>query len=270
MPERTGYPDGAPCWPELTTSDLALATRFYQKVFGWSYRDLGSQVWGYKICLAGGKPVAALAPPPVGLESGPSAWMTYFSTSDLEASVVRAEANDGKLIILPTLLRGFARIAVAVDPEGAPFGLWQAAGQPGCRLHSEPGAMCWSELHARNPKLVDPFYRALFGYEAKQVGDGVEFDYVLWKIRHKAVCGRVRMPYELEDLSPQWVTYLIVPDCEQSIDLVVREGGRVLIGEYELRGTRVAVVSDPQGAIFAVCQHTPAPHLTSPPPTQNL
>ena len=32
MTPRNGYPDGAPCWADLTTPDLAGAQRFYGAV----------------------------------------------------------------------------------------------------------------------------------------------------------------------------------------------------------------------------------------------
>ncbi|GII78297.1 hydrolase [Sphaerisporangium rufum] len=254
MAERAHYPDGAPCWPELTTNDLAGATRFYQRVFDWSCEDLGRHLWHYTLCRIGEAPVAALTPPAVGMEGVAPAWTTYLATSDIEASVVRVEANGGKLVVLPTALPGYARFALAADPDGAPFGLWQAAGHAGAALVGEPGAMCWAEVHSRNPMAADGFYEALFGYEREQQGDGVDFDYVLMKIRGTAVCGRLRMPYEAAGEVPHWLVHFTVADCEETTARVVRAGGEVLISPFEMRETLVAYAADPSGARFAVCQ----------------
>lgn len=257
MPERSHYADGAPCWTELTTPDLPAAVRFYEKVFGWTCRDLGPEVWNYTVCLMDGKPVAALTAPPVGLEHERTAWKTYLATSDIMATAVRIEANNGTPNMLPVELPGFGMIAMALDPEGACFGLWQAGAVAGARLHREVGAMCWNELHARNADVVDPFYQALFGYEQEQTGDGVDFDYVLWKLGDEVVAGRLQMGYEVPQSIPDWTTYLSVADCAESAATVVREGGELLIEQCEVPHGLVAVVADPGGATFSLCEHVP-------------
>ncbi|MET8155127.1 VOC family protein [Sphaerisporangium sp. NPDC005289] len=255
MSERWRYPDGAPCWPELTTHDVPRAARFYADVFGWTCRDLGPQVWHYTMCLVNNVPVAAITPPAVGLQNVDPAWNTYLATSDVEASAVRVEANDGKLVILPTTLPGEGRFAQAADPEGTLFGLWQPGTHIGSRLYGEVGAMCWNEVNARNARVTDDFYRSIFGYSQCQVGDGVDYDYVIWKVREVPVCGRLRVPYEYEWVPRHWMLYLRVNDCAEAVARVVRAGGSVHIPEYESRSGPVAVVSDPFGADFALCQH---------------
>ncbi|WP_214414323.1 VOC family protein [Sphaerisporangium fuscum] len=260
MPIRSDYPDGAPCWPELITPDLAGATRFYHRVFGWAYQDLGPRLWNSTLCLADGEPVAAMAPPAIGTRSVRTRWTPYLATSDVEASAVRVEANDGKLVVLPTTMPGFGKLAVALDTDGAPFGLWEAGSHSGARRVSEPGAMCWFELHTKHTTSVDAFYRALFGYEQEQVGDGVDFDYCVWKIGGVPVCGRLKIPYESRHCPCQWVLYLTVADREEAVARVVKEGGEVVIDMYELPQATVAVVLDCSGAMFAVCEFTDMAH----------
>ncbi|MFC4529553.1 VOC family protein [Sphaerisporangium dianthi] len=255
MSERCRYPDGAPCWPELTTHDVSAAARFYQDVFGWTCQDLGPRFWHYTMCLVDGMPVAAITAPAVGLEGVEPAWNTYLATSDVEASAVRVEANDGKLLILPTTIRDEGRLALATDPEGTLFGLWQSGARIGSRLYGDVGAMCWNELNARNARVTDQFYQALFGYQPLQIGDGVDFDYVVWQIGDLPVCGRLRVPYEIEWVPRHWMLYLRVNDCAEAVARIVREGGAVRIPAYESRTGPVAVVSDPFGADFALCQH---------------
>ncbi|GAA3811750.1 VOC family protein [Sphaerisporangium flaviroseum] len=255
IPERGPYPDGAPCWPELTTDDPEAATRFYREVFGWTCKDLGPRVWNYTVCLVDDKPVAGITPPAVGLSSVKAAWTTYLATSDLEASAVRVEANNGKLVILPSMLSNLARCATAVDVEGATFGLWQAETLIGSRLYAKPGGMCWSELYARNTKVADPFYEALFGYEQDQIGDGIDYDYVIWSIGDEPVCGRLRMPYESEGVPAHWKTYFTVDDCDATEARIAPVGGEVLVRAYDMPHGRVAMAADPTGALFAICQH---------------
>ncbi|GGK82692.1 hydrolase [Sphaerisporangium melleum] len=260
MSNRYRYPDGAPCWPELTTHDVPGAVRFYQKVFGWQCRDLGPRYWNYTMCLVDDQPVAAITPPAVGLESVEPAWNTYLTTSDVEASAVRVEAYDGKLIILPTTLPEEGRFALAADPEETIFGLWEPGTHVGSSLYGDVGAMCWNEVNARNARVTDTFYHSLFGYQQLQVGDGVDYDYVVWKVGDVPVCGRLRVPYEAEWIPRHWVLYLRVFDCAEAIDRIVRGGGSVRIPMYESHNGPVAVVADPFGAEFALCQHAKGAH----------
>jgi predicted enzyme related to lactoylglutathione lyase len=255
MPQRTHYPDGAPCWLELTTADLETATRFYSEIFGWTYRGLGPKFWNYTVCLLDGVPVAGLTPPAVGLEDAPALWNAYLATSAADASSVRVQANNGELVMLPADVPGLGRLAMAVDREGASFGLFEMAKDAGPLMYKEIGAMCWNELHARSAMVADTFYTALFGYEPEQVGDAIDFDYVLWKLAGRPVCGRLRMTEDSKRMPPYWRNYLTVPECADAGVRIRRAGGSVLISPYEMPHGKVAVVADPAGAIFVICEH---------------
>jgi predicted enzyme related to lactoylglutathione lyase len=259
MPQRTYYPDGTPCWPELTTRDLPGVIGFYEKIFGWTCQGLGPRFWHYTMCLVDGEPVAAITPPAIGLEPGEAVWHIYIATSDVEVCAKRVEVNDGKLVILPVTLPDFGSFALATDPDGATFGLWQAGPHLGARLLRQPGTMCWNELHTRNVKMADGFYEALFGYEREQIGDGIDYDYIVWKIGGEPVCGRLRMQCETARGEPHWKTYFTVANCDEVEARVLTEGGKVLIGAYETPHGRVAIVADPGGAVFGICQHNGEP-----------
>jgi predicted enzyme related to lactoylglutathione lyase len=43
MSVRPGAPLGAPCWIDLTSSDLGRARDFYGAVFGWTFASAGSE-----------------------------------------------------------------------------------------------------------------------------------------------------------------------------------------------------------------------------------
>ncbi|MFC6084650.1 VOC family protein [Sphaerisporangium aureirubrum] len=252
---RTHYPDGAPCWPELTTPDPETAARFYTEIFGWTYHGLGPKVWNYTVCLLDGAPVAGLLPPAVGLEKAPARWNVYLATSQVDASAVRVQANNGELVVLPSDVPELGRLALAVDREGACFGLYEKGRDTGPIQYKDYGALCWNELHARSATVADVFYTALFGYEPEQIGDGIDFDYVLWSVARTPVAGRLRMSEDSARLPPHWKNYLTVHDCGEAEARIRRAGGRVLIGAYDMPHGRVAVVADPAGAIFCLCEH---------------
>ena len=60
MPTRHGAPLGAPCWIDLTTSDVDRAQDFYGTVFGWTFESAGPEFGGYVNAAKDGQPVAGL------------------------------------------------------------------------------------------------------------------------------------------------------------------------------------------------------------------
>lgn len=51
----------------------------------------------------------------------PPNWMVYFAVADLETTLERAQALDGKLVLPPMKVPGEGRIAVLQDPQGGYF-----------------------------------------------------------------------------------------------------------------------------------------------------
>lgn len=78
MPIRDRAPLGAPCWIDLTTSDIDRARQFYGTVFGWTFESAGPDYGGYVNAAKDGQSVAGLMPnrPEAG---GPDNWATYLS-----------------------------------------------------------------------------------------------------------------------------------------------------------------------------------------------
>ena len=60
MPIRDGAPLGAPCWIDLTTSDVDRARGFYGTVFGWTFESAGPGYGGYINVAKDGHRVAGM------------------------------------------------------------------------------------------------------------------------------------------------------------------------------------------------------------------
>ncbi|MFF4651501.1 VOC family protein [Streptomyces sp. NPDC001380] len=253
MPPRDSYPDGAPCWADLTTPDPQAARAFYGPVMGWEFEDLGPAMNGYTMCRSGGRRVAGLMPPPPGGEGMPSMWNVYLAASDVDAVYGRVAAADGKPVMGPHDVPGAGRMAYAFDPAGASFGLWQAGGHTGAELVGEPGAPCWYELETSEGAEADAFYRTLFPYEQEQIGDGRDFDYTAWKVPgggDSPVCGRHRTG----TAEPRWSVYLAVPDADAAAEAVQRLGGQVLVDPFDSPHGRMVPCTDPAGARLTLCR----------------
>ncbi|MDH6135178.1 putative enzyme related to lactoylglutathione lyase [Kitasatospora sp. MAA4] len=253
MPVRDSYPDGAPCWADLTTSDPAGAQAFYGPILGWEFHDNGPAYGGYTMCLRGGRPAAALMPPPPGAEQLPTMWNVYFSTSDLDGVYAKVANAGGKPVMGPHDIPGAGRMAFAFDPSGASFGLWQPAEHFGAAVIGEAGAMCWNELNTPDGETADAFYGELFAYTTRQIGDGKDFDYTEWRLPDAPdtpVCGRNRTA----DPQPVWSTYFGVAEADRAAAQVAELGGRVLRDPFDTPYGRMVVCTDSGGAALTFCQ----------------
>jgi len=118
------------CWADLATVDDVRAGAFYAALFGWSPQPRTHAGGRFTLLENEGRQLASLyrlaqAQVACGV---PSHWLPYVSTPDLSASVARAMALGGDVIVKSQSVPGLASVAVAVDPTGALFGLWQSDG----------------------------------------------------------------------------------------------------------------------------------------------
>src|SRR4051812_49795290 len=92
MSERDAYEPGVPCWVTTLQPDPEAAAGFYAAVFGWRAEPAG----GYLLARLRGRPVAAIAPLPPGVEPAPPpAWITHVSVADADAAADAAIAAGG-------------------------------------------------------------------------------------------------------------------------------------------------------------------------------
>ncbi|MCQ8193348.1 VOC family protein [Streptomyces rugosispiralis] len=156
------FAEGVPCWADVLLSDLAAGRRFYGEFFGWTFQEIATDYGTFTRALLGGKDVAGLVPKPDGRM--PTVWNIYFAAQDAAATAVRIREAGGRVITPPVWIDEFCVMATAADPGGAVFGVWQAGSHAGFARRGTPGSYGWAEVHTRQPRAVDAFYRAVFGY----------------------------------------------------------------------------------------------------------
>ena len=84
------HSDGAPCWVEVSTTDLDGTIGFYTQLFGWEAERLGEEAGHYTIFRSGGKAVAAAT----SSQSGANFWMVYLA-GDADAVTERVRSARG-------------------------------------------------------------------------------------------------------------------------------------------------------------------------------
>lgn len=256
MTQRSGHIDGAPCWADLSTPDLAGAQRFYAALLGWTFDEADAKMGYYTNCRKDGRRVAGMAPKHPDQDL-PTAWSVYLQSSAIDETARKTVEAGGRLMMPPMDIPGSGRMMYGFDPTRAAFGVWQPGDHRGAELTDAPGAMCWHELNTRDGGAADEFYRGLFGYEVEQIGDGAGFDYAVWKLDGRVLCGRMQMTSEYGDLPPHWMTYFAVEDCDASAEQIKALGGKVLQGPFDSPYGRIAVVTDPYGAVFSIIKMSP-------------
>lgn len=112
------------CHFELITGDLAGAKDFYGKVFDWNLNEAYAEAgMPYTLIDTGSEPMGGMmAPPEPGI---PTAWSVYFKVDDLAAACAKVGESGGKIWKEATEIPGLGSFAVASDPQGAYFCLWQ-------------------------------------------------------------------------------------------------------------------------------------------------
>lgn len=254
MVERTGYIDGEPCWADVVAPDVAAAKNFYAGLFGWTFLDTGADFGHYVMCLKGGKIVAGISPPMPGSEQLPAAWSLYLMSHDLDGTAGRIEEGGGKVLVAPMDIPYNGRMLFATDPSGAAFGAWEPAQHTGAQLFDEHGALCWAEVNSREPGPTDAFYRSLFGYRQTRLESGDDqFDYAAWSLGDAdPVAGRLTMTDAWDGIPPHWMVYFATDDTDAACERVRAGGGQVQHGPFDSPQGRIAVIVDPNGAVFTV------------------
>ncbi|MFF3330446.1 VOC family protein [Streptomyces sp. NPDC002888] len=233
----SAYREGVPCWLDAQLADVAAGERFYGELFGWTFKEAyGPSVWA----RLDGEPVAALGRKTDGRM--PTVWTVYFATPDAEGLADRIWAAGGQVVTAPMPVGDLGVAALATDPEGAVFGLWQPDRHLGFGRRHEPGTFAWAELYARDTEAANTFYGDLF-HDAL-FGPDADPDF-----------GRAPVSDVFPaEMPPHFLVHFGVADCAAALGTVNRLGGRVQAGPFDTSYGTVGVVTDNQGASFAVLQ----------------
>ncbi|GHE06732.1 VOC family protein [Streptomyces alanosinicus] len=245
---------GTPCWVSLMAHGLSATEEFYGELFGWEFRPGPQQLGPYVRALLDGHEVAGMGqlPPDRRL---PLAWTPYLASDDVDRTAEAVRLCGGTVAVGPLDAAEAGRIAIAADPSGAVFGIWQGAAHPGTTITGVPGTPAWNELVTFETESVSKFYATVFGYEREPVVSA-DFDYVTLLLGGRPVAGLHGVGHGLpRDRGPHWKTYFEVADVDATVLQVADLGGQVVRRPQDSPHGRVATVADPEGAEFSVIQN---------------
>lgn len=252
---------GSVCWVGVSSTDPARSREFYRELFGWTYQRGSYPVRErYTTALCGGNPVAGLAGSAVPA-GHPGAWTLYLASPNVVRTAELLGRWGGRVLSGPAAVPGQGRVLIGMDPTGAVVGFCQPARRWMCPRIG-PGSLYWAELDTWDGRWADAFFANLFGYQPRQIGDGVDVDYTAWACEGgPMMLGRLQMNegWADSDCAAHWMLHFTVAP-QMGTDIAARRvlalGGRVDIGPYDTELGRIARVADPSGATFALIDPT--------------
>jgi len=241
-------------WYDLFTNDLQSTSRFYEKLFGWSFSDTASKEKLVKTIARDGVPIAnVIYIAPQNSKVNESRWLSYLSVEDVDHALMVSKKNNGTVYVQPKDLPNRGRVAIVKDPEGALFAIVTTSdGDPPDQGFIQNHWM-GSELWSTNPDAALTFYRLLVGYEQQLVDVGAGLKYRFLVKNGQTRGGIVKIPWD--DVKPNWLPYIAVEDVMAIVAKAEELGGKVLVEpDKAIREGLLAIIADPSGAVFAVQQ----------------
>ena len=118
----------------------------------------------------------------------------------------------------------------------------------------ERGKFVWYELLTTDPNASIPFYHDVVGWDTQKF-EGAGVPYTMWVNGEAPIGGVMALPDEAREQGapPNWLAYVSTPDVDATVKRAKELGGDVKAPPMDIPNVgRMAVLSDPQGAVFAV------------------
>ena len=248
------HPPGAFCWIELSTSDQNAAKSFYSSLFGWTAKDfpMGPNDFYTMFQLEGRDTGAAYTMRPEQRAQGvPPHWTIYIAVANVDEAAGRVAELGGKLMAPPFDVYDAGRMAVVQDPTGAFFDLWQSKAHSGLGIAGVHGTLCWADLLTPDVQRAKSFYAGLLGWTIT-ASENDPSGYLHIRNGEEYIGGMPPSSFSSPNTPPHWLAYIYVANCDETAAQCNKLGGKTLMAPMNIEKVgRMAVLADPQGAVFA-------------------
>lgn len=116
----------------------------------------------------------------------------------------------------------------------------------------------WVDLNTPDVEAAVDFYSRLLSWEIEKTPTPMG-DYYIARQHGHQVAGLMAQTDDMARTPPMWTIYINVESADETASRVEPAGGRVLSGPFDIPDGRVAVVSDPSGAVLGIIS-TPLEH----------
>lgn len=131
------------------------------------------------------------------------------------------------------------------------------------------GEIGWLDLTVDQADSVADFYSAVVGWEKSQVPVDDYHDFCMLAPASPSseqtdnatdpetpIAGVCHRRGVNADIPPQWLVYIVVADLAASLLTTEQQGGQVIAPARSAGGGKMAVISDPAGAVLALFEST--------------
>jgi predicted enzyme related to lactoylglutathione lyase len=232
------FANGQPCWMDISVADTeqreALGA-FLGGLFGWTFEVGPPETGFYTMANLDGKPVAALMAQP----EGKGVWVTYFATDDIDASATRVVDSGGQVFMPPMKVMDAGSMALAIDPVGAVFGLWQRDDFAGFGAFWRADAPSWFDHQSSAPADAATFYSRVLELDLTPAGP-----------EGGGMLGRGETMYSSISASPgdmpaSWNIVVGVASLVAAEEKARELGGRILMSTMSVPGGIASAIADP-------------------------
>jgi predicted enzyme related to lactoylglutathione lyase len=238
------------------TPDVERAEAFYGKLLGWKFRKMGTGDSAYTLAYLGDEPMAGIVRVGAkGSELKQARWIGFISVPDVSKAQRLVVSEGGKVLVGARSLPKRGDLAIFADREGAIFGVMSSSSGDVEDFLSEIGDWIWAQFLSREGDKAATFYSSVGGSSVLEAPkpDGAK----RWLLVSQgyARASIVEIPRDRADARPGWLGYIRVADVGSTVALAQRLDGRVLIEpRADLFDGKVALIADPNGALFGVLQ----------------
>lgn len=253
MPAVERFSPGEFCWVEVATSNQSAAKSFYSALFNWKAQDvpIGPNA-SYSLMQLDGRVAAGIYSMHEEERNAGVAphWNLYVAVESADEAAKKAAGLGAKVVDAPFDVMDRGRAAVFRDPTGALFQVWQPNKRTGLGVVGDPGAFCWADLNTTDQAKAKTFYEGLFGWKLLP-GQDKDSGYLHIVNGGKYIGG---MPPAREySGESHWLIYFAVTDVDKTFHRALDMRARTLLRPMDFEGVgRIAMLADPQGAVFAL------------------
>jgi len=236
-------------WHEQVSSDPKQAQDFYTQLFGWGTEVFKPGEIEYAMISSGGQTHGGFGEAQEG--APPPHWLSHVRVANVDDTLLKVEGAGGKLAAGPFEMGEVGRMAIITDPQGAFISLYQ----PEEEAPGSEGVFVWDELVTTDLDGAQRFYEEIFGWTTKDMG--TDFGgYRIFEVGGIGIAGLMAAPDA--SIPAHWQPYVAVDDTDATTAKATELGGSALLEPMDVPTVgRIALIRDPQGAVFGIIKPEP-------------
>jgi predicted enzyme related to lactoylglutathione lyase len=249
----TTIPTGRFVWFEYVSQDAAKAQGFFGELFNWGTQSVPMPQGAYTMITAGTDTIGGYLPTPTG--APPHAhWLSHLQVTNTVEAAAKVASLGGKIAKAPFQIGDFGTMAIALDPLGGVFALWQPVKAEGTGDFKEvPNTWCWNELYTEDPARSVAFYQAIGDFTEEKMDMGPAGTYHVLSAGGKGRAGIMKSP--MPGIQQNWMPYVHVANADAVVAKATKLGASIKLPANDVPNVgRLAVFTDPLGAPLGILQ----------------